>query len=857
MSENKQSKILKQSGQLLSIIALEGLAAALWLLLIPKEPGNAVFLGYSLRRLAVLVVILLLPLLALMLKYALKHGQGWLAGLLKEDKLPRTSHWIIYASTLACVLVWMIFLLIPQPFMDYPFDEGVFVRLLPLLFYVLAIGLEALMFVPFILYPESKTDKKVRRAFPIKPLALSFALLLAVWAIIELTGMGKNPEKVSINSLGVPLLEGQIWFIAGLIVIAFCAKIGLSRLPQEKDKKQTKINPDLLIGLLLWALAVVLWLGLPLPRHNYFAPQTLPPNYKIYPFSDAEQYDMNALWVWKGSIKDTVVSKPLYVIFLSILHALVGFDYSKVIFLQTLVLAILPVVLYLIGKELRSRFGGIIFALFAIFREVNAIQATDISNVSNSKLYLSDLPATLLLALLILVIIRWFNQKDRSATLRPFIIGGILAGLNLMRIQTLVLEPFVVLLAIIRDWKNPKKILTSVLLIIAALSLVLAPVLVRNHAITGVYWIDNPTNSSALYTFFTRSGDFDVEVSAAETEEEMLNRNFDVILQIITTDFLKVLDFVVDNFFRNIISTILVLPVRLGNSIGFFDYLHISEPFWGEVYSTPNLLNLLVILLNLFIISVGAVSVFSKNKKGLWVVLSFYLVYNLSSALVRLSGWRFILPVDWIAYALFAFGLIEIIQFVFNNFFAVSVFDEDLGIENEKMPAGLTEKPAKPIFAYALGFLLLGTFISIRASILPVGYPEAGKGEVCTIVQEALGESEWAAESADFYQFCMQDDTLAYTGIGFYPRYFKEDSGFYERSYDPYFGEQEYARLVFRTIGEPNSKVYIKTDDTDIRFKDGSAVYVIGKDEDKFEASVVLIIGKKPYLIMSTEGIPQ
>ena len=34
----------------------------------------------------------------------------------------------------------------------------------------------------------------------------------------------------------------------------------------------------------------------------------------------------------------------------------------------------------------------------------------------------------------------------------------------------------------------------------------------------------------------------------------------------------------------------------------------------------------------------------------------------MSSALVRLSGWRFIQPVDWLVIAFYAFGLVDILR---------------------------------------------------------------------------------------------------------------------------------------------------------------------------------------------------
>ena len=89
-------------------------------------------------------------------------------------------------------------------------------------------------------------------------------------------------------------------------------------------------------------------------------------------------------------------------------------------------------------------------------------------------------------------------------------------------------------------------------------------------------------------------------------------------------------------------------------------------------------------------------------------------------------------------------------------------------------------------------------------------------------------------------------------GWEFTPRIFDRGVGYYERDYDPYFGIQDYRRLVFRTVGKPNGKVFIRTDEKNIQFPDGAVVYVVGEDATKFEARVVLIEGKHPQLIVSS-----
>lgn len=829
---------------------LEGLAAAVWLLLIPKEAGNAEFLGYSFRRLALLTPIFGLALAAGLLRLGFQKRADWQAALADEIRRARLARAGIVIGFLMALAAWAFAFFFH--FLRLLDDIGAYVRLLPVLAYALAAGLECLLFSAFSwLRSEKKAGGFKLRSLFGRGFWITIAILVAIWLAIEATGLGKAPEFISIISLGVPLLEGQIWFAAGLGGLILCLAAAWARLPDSAQGGR-RLNADLLVCLALWVLAVVLWLSLPLPNHNYFAPDRLPPNNEIYPFSDAEQYDMNSLWVWKGSIKGIVISKPLYVTFLALVHALVGLDYGKVILAQTLVLALLPAVLYLIGREMHSRLGGFILSVFAILREMNSIQAVNSANVSNSKLLLSDLPATLLVCVLLLVMIRWIKSSDERIGLRPFLIGGIIGCLNLMRIQTMLLEPFVLLIFIIRYRKDFKKILIACAIFLLGIGLVLTPVLVRNHSITGAYWVDNPSTSSALYSFFLDASDSEIEIPKAASEKEMLNRNISVIMTIISQNLGNVTLMVSDNFMRNFISTILIFPVRLGNGVSFEEMMQIRAPFWSDVYSQSNMWNALVILFNLAVIALGITSVIRKHKPVLLLVCAFYLIYSLSSALVRLSGWRYIMPVDWLAMAFFAFGMIDLLRLLCAHWLGWNGFGQSDWLTGNDVPIKQESLAWKPAAVYGLLFFLAGAAVGIRASLIPADYPKYTREEVCAAIQTALAGSEWEEQSAELNEFCLREDTLAFEGIGVYPRFFKEGTGFYKRTYDPFFGIQDYSRLVFRTVGEPNGKVYIKTDIEDIHFRNGTPVYVVGVKKVKFEARVILIEGKKPQLIVSS-----
>ncbi len=611
-SPEKVQRKLNKINSLAGIIVIQSLATLLWLLLIPKEPGNAVLLGYSLRRLMLLLV-LALPLLgALLLRLGLKRQAGWRAWLADEKKEPQTALLLAGGGFLLAAAVWSFAFLFH--FLRFFPDLGAYIRLLPLLASAFLLGLEGMLAVPLIIYPAAREKKLEKRSFPAGVFLAALAVLLAGFILIEATGWGKDPVRVSIISLGAPLLEGQIWYAAGMLALLMAAAFAWSRVPRE-SRPALRVKADLVVMLVLWLMAVTLWMSLPLPKNNYFAPPVQAPNFEKYPFSDAEQYDYNSLYVYYG-FKGAVISKPLYVTFLALLHAVTGLNYNNLILLQTLLVAFFPVVLYQIGRELHSRLGGIALALFAILREVTGIQGSNIANVSSTKLLLSDMPAALLAGVLALVLIRWFKAGGKKVSGHEFIIGGLLGAFILTRIQTMALVPFALILIVIRYFKHFKTMLLSAAIMLVALGLVITPVLLRNHSITGVYWVDNPASSKALANFLTKGIDVEEDVAFNLPQDEAIDQNKEVISSLLLNNLGDVADFVMDNFMRNEISSFLVMPIRLGNQQPLLNYLAVGDPFWEEVYAQRNAANLLVFLANAALIALGFTASLPQKSLG-------------------------------------------------------------------------------------------------------------------------------------------------------------------------------------------------------------------------------------------------
>jgi len=256
------------------------LAAAVWLLLIPKDSANAVLFGYSLKRLALLGPILIIVFAAVGFRLLYKRS-GRLRSRFTLPASEKTARWLVAAGFLALLSVWTF--LFFYHLLSLVDDIGAYFRLMPVMAQYFLFGVHLLFCVPVLLFPgkKEKGGQKISWRSPVFWGAL--AVFLLMFGMIELTGMGKDPLWVTIDSLAVPLLEGQIWYTIGVLILFGLALYAWSAIPAKKNRR-IKRYEDALIFFTLWALAVVLWMVLPLPKHNYFAPEARPPRFKNIPF---------------------------------------------------------------------------------------------------------------------------------------------------------------------------------------------------------------------------------------------------------------------------------------------------------------------------------------------------------------------------------------------------------------------------------------------------------------------------------------------------------------------------------------------------------------------------------------------
>ena len=220
--------------------------------------------------------------------------------------------------------------------------------------------------------------------------------------------------------------------------------------------------------------------------------------------------------------------------------------------------------------------------------------------------------------------------------------------------------------------------------------------------------------------------------------------------------------------------------------------------------------------------------------------------YNASVSVGRISGWRFILPADWITLIYFSIGLI---QFSYIVWFVATRSAQDVSIKDE---ASAVEKPSVNWFGaavIAVSFLLCGSAVTYGNRLFSNRYPPQP-------AQQLMNEYLLGAESLgqpftedELERFLQDDKAVIVYGQAIYPYYLKSDSGPVNHAW-PAYKPRPYNRVVFYLVGAESSNVILPLPSHDFDFPDGAEVIVLGcaNEFGDIEALSVLLTGASPSL---------
>lgn len=623
-------------------------------------------------------------------------------------------------------------------------------------------------------------------------LALIFLGFIAAFIAITRLGITRYNDG-SWGEPTTPLLEWQI------LLAVFASLVYVSLRGRWKW-----LERDWIVALVIYAFTCLLWLSQPV-RPGFFATAPRAPNFEIYPFSDAliyAQYAQSAL-VGNGFMWPDVPTRPLYIAFLTWLHALAGQDYTHIIALQTLVLAAFPAVLYLLGKEISGQGLGLGLAILAAFRDLTANLAAPFAlNYTYSKLYFSELPAALLLSLFSWISIRWMRRSQPPWY--ALMAGGVLGLAALTRLQSVVALAAVIPLGFFVI-KQRRYWLAGSALMVLGVALALTPWLLRNYRATGGFVLDNPISQSMVLArrWGGDSGNTLIPHLPGEGDAQYSRRMTTMALASLRADPGRILGSAANHFFNNEISNLLVFPLRdqLESPRELFQP---SRAFWQSWDGQPTPAQMGVIALYALFFATGLVA--AMNRAGLAGVLplALSLVYNAWTALFLSSGDRFLVPVDWAVYLYIFLGVLSLASLAFQG----RLFTEEVLVKENK-PDGAQQFFWRRLSLTGALILMAGASLPLTELAFPHRYPAiqplpAGGQPVVTL-----------------------------TGRAIYPRWYDAGDG-EAGSAKMGYGTSDQARLVFFMAGEENTLVIFPLKSSPLFFPNASDVTVHGSLQDGY-----------------------
>jgi hypothetical protein len=669
--------------------------------------------------------------------------------------------------------------------------------------------------------------------------------------LVILTRLGVTPDRFGWGKPAVPLLEWQVGF-AWLCGSLYLYILLHSRWPARAD---------VFMAAGIWFLAIVVWLSVPVIPSS-FATVGRPPNFEIYPFSDGAYYGQFAqnILIGNGFMGEGIPARPMYVILLALFHLIAGQSYEAVITVQTLVLALFPVVLYFIGKELHSRPAGLMMALFAILREWNAVNAMPFTtSASTSKLFFADLPSALVISLFTLVTIIWLKAPTRRTVL-PILVGGSLGLVVLFRSQIVLILPGLLILALLALRGRWRVWLVSAAMIISGLILAVAPWLLRNAHITGALIFEDPNSQirvmASRYSFEPANLRF--LQRPGESLSELNTRANQEVFNFTMAHPGYVAGFIVSHFINAEIDNLQILPVRNGLA-EWREILKPMTPFWEGWDGSPSLLQGFLLLLYLGLVVFGMAAAWVRAGWAGMVPLLLILSYNFSTSIARSSGGRFLLPADWVMYVYAAMALIEISV-------AVSLV---LGIAPARLTALLTQVNPAPnqsgvsrwnwrsIAGLGLLIVFMGCLPLMAERFIPRRYPIQTKSELITELFQSREIQDSSLNPVQLESFLRQPDTKILKGRALYPRYYAAEDG-EPRTAKTGYEVLPYPRTLFLMASNAyNGLIQLKAETPPAYLPNAADVIVVGCAAEKYlEAQMVSVLGDSGELTVADNGIP-
>jgi hypothetical protein len=752
-----------------SFLALTATLLLAGMLVSPSEPGNTLFLGLSLPRLVLAAGLFSAFVFFTWIAVKAITDRSWAERVFDRSfGEGRLRSLITWGARISFGLGWIGCFL---PAYRTGFLGVHWERIRPAMIFLLLLGFATLAVLLF-----KRGHFAIQRWKFSTTYRSSLVLFLPVLLLIGMmlyTKFGVYAPEDYWYGAGVPILFTQL----------FAALLG-GALFLQAEKRWASKRFDLLVFLLIFLVTAVLWAREPLQRSFLFI-GPYAPNRALYPFADAAIFDTASQFALIGKnffiFNGQFFERALYISFLVYLHSLFGQDYGQLMAAQAAIFAVFPALVYLVGKSVNSRAVGFAAAVVASFRGANAIAASNMIDMANPKMMLTDFPTAIGLALIVLFTCELLKRPQLKWHYALWI-GGVIGLTVMLRTNTLmllVLIPFFTFFKFSPDWR--KWLLSSALLVVAVFAVTL-PWEIRNQALGGqMYGSILAKFENVLQRRYTPPVEPDTRLPGQDRLSALSLKQTQPLLALYTG--LNTLQeppcnstacFVPNHFLHNILTSILILPTSpvlddlrhtVKESHGYW------QPDWDGSLTIPSLF---FFVLNLFFIVLGIRAAWEQHHLAGITPLAIFMFYNLSNGFARTSGGRYIVPIDWIVTIYFLIGVFQTIILLANGLGTPLAPVSQSTAENGPGQSYRKNALSRAILILAILFGL-GALIPLAERLHADRYQSF---DISKLLAERESQIAGAGVSLqEINSFLQSPNAEISVGRALYPRYYVENEG--------------------------------------------------------------------------------
>ena len=808
------------------------------MLLSPSEPGSALILGLSLPRLILALGLTIALTFFAFLSIKAFRDRAWAERALERGfGGSRLSQVITWFAGIGLGLGWLGCFL---PFYRAGVLAVHWARLRPIMIFVLLASLATLITMFLQRSNPPIQDPKTAKTFKLATTLFFISMLLI--GMMLYTGFGVSAAEDYWYGAGVPILASQLIMavLGGVLFLQIEKRWGFRR-------------TDLIIFLLIYGVTAAFWAREPLERSFLFI-GPYAPNRVLYPFADAALFDTASQFALIGQkflfYNGPFFERALYVSFLVYLHSLVGQDYEQLMASQAAIFAVFPALVYLVGRSLNIRAVGFAAAIIAMLRGGNSIAASNMIDMANPKMMLTDFPTAIGMVLIVLLTMEWLKRPLPKWHYAVWI-GGVIGLTIMLRTNTLMLLLFVPLYALLKLWPEWKTWLVSSFVLFLAVVAVTLPWELRNQSLGSRIYSSifskfenviqqrytpppEPAGSLLQPVRFTFGSFQQLQVISSLTQKVDHSQAEKPCGQVAC--------FVPNHFLHNILTSILILPT----SPVLDDLRHTAresfpywDPKWQGGFSTPALF---LFALNVFFIVLGVSVAWSEWHFVGLVPLALFMFYDISNGFARTSGGRYVVPIDWIVIIYFLIGVLQVIILCANSLgLRWSFFPNSMEkVQTNLKPSFRTNDVPKIVVPLAILFGL-GALVPLAESLYPSRYQDL---DAVKALQEH--EAQIASAGLDLQEinaFLQDPNAELSVGRALYPRYYIENEG--EVHFYPVI-KMGFPRTTFTLIGPKGEQGIILPGKKPRYFPQGADTIVLGCKEQLYvDALAVIILDEK------------